>query len=284
VTQTDGDDAIGTHGSGWPGWLAATAICVRFYSRLSVPIPGPAGADARAAPDFRLVPRALPLAALIIALPAAAIALLAGLAGLGAMLTATLTVTALVVTTGALHEDGLADSADGLFGGHSAERRLAIMKDSRIGSFGGLALGLSVLLRASALAAILADAGPWAAAATVLVAAPWSRVEGIRILATVKAARSDGASAAVGRPQRSVLPVAYGLSGVVALLPAATGMLPPAGVALGLVLSVLAALGLARMAIRLIGGQTGDIIGAAQQLGEIAIYFGVAIATGWSRA
>ncbi|MCP4562712.1 MAG: adenosylcobinamide-GDP ribazoletransferase [Bosea sp.] len=263
----------------WPGWLIATATCIRFYSRL--PVPALPGETAHALPDFRLVPRALPFAALVIAAPATLIALLAGLAGVNALLTAALAVTALVVTTGAFHEDGLADSADGLFGGHTPERRLEIMKDSRVGTFGALALGLSLLLRVSALAAILQGAGAWTVAAAVLVAAPWSRVEGLRILATVEPSRSSGASAAVGQPEHSVLPIAYGLSGVLALLLVAAGALPLAGIVIGIALSALTTLWLSRTAIRLIGGQTGDILGAAQQLGEIAIYLGLAIAVGW---
>lgn len=279
MTQTDSDDATQATAPAWPGWLIATATCIRFYSRLAVPaLPGE---TAHTLPDFRLVPRALPLAALAIALPATLIALLAGLAGVNALLTAALAVTALVVTTGAFHEDGLADSADGLFGGHTPERRLEIMKDSRVGTFGALALGLSLLLRVSALAAILQGASAWAAAAAVLVAAPWSRVEGLRILATTPPTRRDGASASVGQPDRSVLPVAYGLSGALALLLVAAGALPFAGVLIGLALSALTTLWLSRTAIRLIGGQTGDILGAAQQLGEIAIYVGLAIIIGW---
>eukprot|EP01042_Synura_sphagnicola_P011096 gene11096-14192_t len=155
------------------------------------------------------------------------------------------------------------------------------MKDSRVGTFGALALGLSLLLRVSALAAIQQGAGVWALAAAVLVAAPWSRVEGLRILNTVEPTRRDGASAAVGQPERSVLPVAYGLSGVLALILVTAGALPLAGVVLGLILSLLVTYWLSRTAIRLIGGQTGDIIGAAQQLGEITIYLGLAFVIGW---
>jgi adenosylcobinamide-GDP ribazoletransferase len=279
VAQTDSDDATQATPPTWPGWLIATATCIRFYSRL--PVPALPGESPHALPDFRRVPRALPFAALVIALPAALIALLAGLAGVNALLTAAVAVTALVVTTGAFHEDGLADSADGLFGGHTPERRLEIMKDSRVGTFGALALGLSLLLRVSALAAILQGAGAWALTAAVLIAAPWSRVEGIRILATAPPTRRDGASASVGQPERSVLPIAYGLSGALALLLVTLGVLPLAGVLLGFALSALATYWLSRTAIRLIGGQTGDILGAAQQLGEIAIYLGLAIVLGW---
>lgn len=263
----------------WPGWLSATAICIRFYSRLPVPrLPGEG--DLHGLPDFRVVPRALPLAAVAIALPAALILLGAGLANVGATLAAGLAVTVFALTTGAFHEDGLADSADGLFGGYTPERRLEIMKDSRVGSYGAIALVMSLLLRVAALASILEAAGAWAAAMAVLAAAPWSRAEGLRLLATEPQARSLGAAAAVGQPTRQTAWFALTLSAALAVAAALAAGLPLAGLALGLLLANLAASGLARLSRQLIGGQTGDILGAAQQLAEIAIYLGFALALG----
>ncbi|WP_441512557.1 adenosylcobinamide-GDP ribazoletransferase [Bosea sp. TAF32] len=260
----------------WPGWTIATAICLRFWSRLPVPpLPGEAGSHG--IPDFRSVPRALPFAALVIALPASLITLGAGLAGLSGFVVAALSLTVLALTTGAFHEDGLADTADGLFGGHTPERRLEIMKDSRIGSYGALALGLSLLLRASLIALILDRSGAWAAAAAVLVAAPWSRAEGLFLLATQPAARSSGAAAAVGQPSIVTARIALALSLFLATGIALLAQLPVAGLLLGFALAHGAAAVLSRLAQRLIGGQTGDILGAAQQLAEIAIYLGLAL-------
>ncbi|WP_420100823.1 adenosylcobinamide-GDP ribazoletransferase [Bosea sp. (in: a-proteobacteria)] len=264
----------------WPGWLVATAICVRFWSRL--PVPGlPGESDVHALPDFRVMPRAMPFAALVIALPAALVVLLAGLARLDGLVAAALGLTALALTTGAFHEDGLADSVDGLFGGQTPERRLEIMKDSRVGSYGAIAIGLSLLLRASLIAMIATRAGPWAAAASLLLAAPWSRSEGLLLLAREGAARSHGASAAVGRPSPATASLALFISAVLALALAATAKLPLIGVVVGLGLAHGAAAAMRRLARRLIGGQTGDIVGAVQQLGEIAIYLGLALALGW---
>lgn len=260
----------------WPGWRSAMGQCLRFYSRLPVP----ASADDHRVPDFRLIPRALPLAALLIALPAALLLWGAGAAGLSPLLAASLAVTALVVATGAFHEDGLADSADGLFGGHTPERRLDIMKDSRVGSFGSAALILSLLLRASALASVLEAAGPAGTAAAILCAAPWSRCEALRHLANEPPARGSGAAAAVGRPSPATVAIALALSGAAGLGLAWLAGLPLAGFVLGAVLASLAGGGLAIVARRLIGGQTGDIAGACQQIGEIAIYLGFAIMLG----
>jgi adenosylcobinamide-GDP ribazoletransferase len=265
----------------WPGWAIATAICIRFYSRLPVPrLPGEG--DLHGAPDFRVVPRALPFAALVIALPAALVALAAGLAGLGGIVTGALVLTTLALSTGAFHEDGLADSADGLFGGHTPERRLEIMKDSRIGSYGAMALGLSLLLRAGLIAMILDRTSPWGAAAAVLAAAPWSRAEGLLLLATQPPARSSGAAAAVGQPSVATARIALALSLALATAFSLATHLPLPGLLLGFALAHAAAAVLARLARRLIGGQTGDILGAAQQLAEIAIYLGLSLALGWA--
>jgi adenosylcobinamide-GDP ribazoletransferase len=263
----------------WPGWLAATATGIRFFSRLPVPrMPGEG--DLHAAPDFRLVLSAMPLAALAIAASAALVMLAAGLAGVAAPLAATLAITALVLTTGGLHEDGLADTADGLFGGSTVERRLEIMRDSRIGSYGALALGLSLLLRVTALAAILGAAGPWAAAAAILSAAMWSRSECVRILAAVPPARSDGKAASVGKPEaRSMHLAMAGALGLASVLTMLAG-LPIWTLFIGLALSAGAVELLLRSARRLIGGQTGDVIGAAQQLSEIGLYLGLALTLG----
>ena len=264
----------------WPGWLVATAICVRFWSRLPMPaLPGER--DIHALPDFRTVPRALPFAALVIALPAALVVLLAGLARLDSLVAAALGLSALALTTGAFHEDGLADSVDGLFGGQTPERRLEIMKDSRVGSYGAIAIGLSLLLRGSLIAMIATRAGPWAAAVSLLLAAPWSRSEGLLLLAREAAARSHGASAGSVSPLPPTASLALFISAVLALALAATAKLPLIGVALGLGLAHGAATAMRRLARRLIGGQTGDIVGAVQQLGEIAIYLGLALALGW---
>ena len=264
----------------WPGWAIATAICIRFYSRL--PVPALRGeADPHAAPDFRTVPRALPFAALIIALPAALVLLGAAAAGLGGLLSAMLAIATLAVTTGALHEDGLADSADGLFGGRTPERRLEIMKDSRLGSYGALAMGLVLLLRVAALALVLDRLGPVAAAGVFMIAALVSRLSGVRLLAMTAPARAEGASAAVGRPSARTALLGYAIGSGLALM-LTTGLhLPLWGLALGYGLAAGNAALVRRLCLRLIGGQTGDIAGATQQLDEIAIYLGFALALGF---
>jgi adenosylcobinamide-GDP ribazoletransferase len=158
------------------------------------------------------------------------------------------------------------------------------MRDSRIGSYGALALGLALMLRVTALAAILGAAGPWAAAAAILIAAMWSRSQGVVVLATIAPARSDGRAANVGRPQRRSMHVALALSAGGAIGFTLSSALPVWGLCAGLALSVGAVGVLARLARRLIGGQTGDIVGATQQLSEVAIYLGFALLIGTAAA
>lgn len=162
--------------------------------------------------------------------------------------------------TGGLHEDGLSDSADGLYGGWTRERRLEIMKDSRVGSYGVLALVLVSLARWSALTAILVHGGQWEALVT---AGALSRAPMALVMSFLPNARGTGLSHATGRPGPVTALVGLGLAVVVALV--LTGW-----TAVPLVLAVLiVTLWLALTALRRIGGQTGDILGATQQLAEV---------------
>jgi adenosylcobinamide-GDP ribazoletransferase len=260
----------------WPGWARATAQAIRFYSRLPVAaLPGEG--DPHAAPDFRLMPRALPFAAVVIALPAMGLAALVLWLELTPSIGAAIVLAGLTLTTGAFHEDGLADTCDGLFGGHDRERRLEIMKDSRIGTFGGCALILGFLLRWSCLAAILEEGAPALALASLAAAAIWSRVLGIHVLAADAPARAYGALATVGQPTRATAAIALSVGAVLCAMAGWMGGIAASGLITGLTLAAFSALGLGALARRLIGGPTGDIAGAVQQLAEIAVYLGVAV-------
>nr|USU33398.1 adenosylcobinamide-GDP ribazoletransferase [Methylobacterium sp. OTU13CASTA1] len=258
----------------FPGALLAYdgAACLRFYSRLPVPaLPGEG--DPHAAPDFTRAPRMLPLAGLVLALPGGLVLLAAWGLGLGPFLAATLAVATGVLITGALHEDGLADVADGFGGGTTRKRRLEIMRDSRIGAYGGVALVLALALRIGALATLLDRTGSGAALALVLAAA-LSRTAALAPMVLLVPARRDGAAASVGRPGRPAVAIAGALALTLALLGGLLG-LPVGGVLLMLLLSGLGALAVTALARRRIGGQTGDVIGACQQVAEIAAILGL---------
>lgn len=252
------------------------AACLRFFTRLPIP-PLPDEPDPFGVPDFRTVPRMLPVAGLLLAMPAALVLVLAWELRLGPFVAAALALVATALITGAMHEDGLADVADGFGGGQSRERSLEIMRDSRIGAYGGTALFLGLALRAATLATLLDRSGALAAAA-LLFAAALSRTAALIPIARLDPARPGGAGAAVGRPTRATLGIAALLCLILAGLGAALG-LPPLGLLLALVLAPLAALGLSALARRKIGGQTGDVVGACQQVGEVAVLLALVAAT-----
>nr|WP_322892902.1 MULTISPECIES: adenosylcobinamide-GDP ribazoletransferase [unclassified Yoonia] len=207
---------------------------------------------------------AYPLAGMVIGLKqAVTLALLLWL-GVPAAISAALALALAVVLTGAMHEDGLADSADGLWGGWDKARRLAIMKDSHIGSYGVIALALTLLLRWLGLVAI---AGADGFALVLIVIAGLSRAGMVGVMAALPHARGDGLSRAVGRPAARTVWLAIGLGAGLAVV---TGYLPL--VILAAIVATLCAL----IAKAKIGGQTGDILGAIQQLTEVALLVAVA--------
>ncbi|WP_323032778.1 adenosylcobinamide-GDP ribazoletransferase [Paracoccus sp. (in: a-proteobacteria)] len=210
---------------------------------------------------------AFPLTGLVVGLIGALPLALASVTGLPAGVAALLAVGAMILATGGLHEDGLADFADGN-GGATRERRLEIMRDSRIGSYGVLALILIVGLRVAAIAALFDD--PWLAVAAVIGLAAASRAGMAAGLGFMAPARPDGLGRAAGRPTRGTVTAALVFGAAVLLWPALF-LSQPVAVWLALLLAVaLAQIWLARRALRTLGGQTGDVLGAMQQVGEVA--------------
>jgi adenosylcobinamide-GDP ribazoletransferase len=174
----------------------------------------------------------------------------------------------MVAVAGAMSEDALADAADGLFGGHDVERRLEIMKDSRHGTYGVVALLLFLLARVVAVGSVSA---PLEGAALLLTAPLMARSGALWLTLALPAARSGGAAASAGRlTARSFL-----IGAIIALAVSfATGgfAVGIAGLLLACGLGALLAYGWSLLCRRLIGGQTGDLIGALQALLEIAAH------------
>jgi adenosylcobinamide-GDP ribazoletransferase len=237
--------------------LASLGLAFGFLTRLPVPggrAPGKA-ALARAGWAFPLV--GLVVGAVGGGLAAGALAL-----DLPPLLAAILAVAAMVLMTGALHEDGLADVADGFGGAFERELKLQIMRDSRIGTYGVLAL---ILVQAGRLAAIEALQEPYPALAAVIAAAVLSRAAMVWLMAALPPARSTGLGAEAGRP-------GVGNTFATILIAVAVSMaaLGPLGGAIASATAVVVAGVFGTIAIRQIGGQTGDVLGAAQQLTELA--------------
>jgi adenosylcobinamide-GDP ribazoletransferase len=243
---------------------------LRFFTRVPVGDPG-----ASAPLDINRFAWAAPVAGAAVGLIGALALALTGLLGLPPLMRAGLATAALVAATGALHEDGLADVADGFGGGATRAMKLDIMRDSRIGAYGAIALTLALILRVGALTAAL-DGGFWRASLSLIAVAALSRAGALTPLALLGPARADGAGAAAGRLDRDALAAAWGSALIIAL---ALGL-----VSLGLwrafaaaLASGAAALAMVALARRAIGGQTGDVAGAAQQGAEIAAWCGLLI-------
>lgn len=248
-----------------PGLLAQAHLAFVFLTRLPLPDCGmlPPGTLARAMRFFPLVGGAvgalsglvfLAAQAVLPAVPAAMLAVLAG-----------------VLLTGALHEDGLADTADGLGARGGREKRLEVMRDSRSGAYGVLALVFSVGLRCAALAA--APSG-LAGLGALVAAAAWSRALIPAAMQVMPSARAEGLGAGAGVPDATVAATAAVLGLVLTLV----------GLGIGAPVAVLSALvaawGVVVLARRNFGGFTGDVLGAVQQVAEMAVL--VAAAGAWA--
>jgi adenosylcobinamide-GDP ribazoletransferase len=260
----------------WQRVASDIVKAVRFYSRIPVPAL-PFEGDPHGLPEFRRLARVLPLAAIVIALVPA---LLLGAAldlDLGSWLSAALAIAGMTLVSGAFHEDGLADTADGFGGGATPERRLAIMRDSLIGSFGASALILAFALRIGALATLAERLAPSQAATVVVIVAVISRTAGLIPLTLLPPARLDGASYAVGQPPRASVWFAVALAAAIAIVLGLLADLPITGLALMLALAALIGFGMARLSHRLIGGQTGDVAGAVQQIAEVLALAGLLV-------
>jgi adenosylcobinamide-GDP ribazoletransferase len=238
-------------------------------------IPRPALGEATGAkPDFKRGARVFPVIGAIVGLAGGVVLAVAVALDLPPLVAAALAVTAIVLLTGALHEDGLADTADGFGGGATSERKLEIMDDSAIGAYGATALILALLLRVLTLAALV-PAGSFRAAAVLLAGEAASRGAMVRLWHELPAARLGGMAEGTGPPDPPAMLAALIVSAVIVVI----AVVPTFGfwaALAGAVLLVATAFAFARLTARQIGGRTGDTLGACQQATLIAFLVGVA--------
>lgn len=249
------------------------ARSVAFLSRIHMPQRHFVDFDGRLS---RAV-RAFPLAGLLIVLPSAAVVSVLSVLHVAPLFTAFVAVAIQALITGALHEDGLSDTADGLGGGRTKERALIIMKDSNIGSYGAVALILSFGLRVSAIAAVLPLVSASGAALLILAAASLSRAAMVWHWSKLPPARQNGVAASAGEPEASAVTIAL-VSGILA----SAVLFFLSGTSLLAAALALAAFGatvpiFSKIVDGKIGGHTGDTIGATQQLTEIAVFAALAL-------
>lgn len=208
---------------------------------------------ARAAWAYPFVGAVLGLIAGTIALSLAAIGIDTGIAAAAA-------IGLFMLLTGALHEDGLSDCADGLGGGTTIQRRLEIMKDSRIGAYGAAVLGTALLARWSGYSAIITVDWLWA----FIAVGAASRLPMVLVMFGMPLATPNGLAASVGGVTGPIAAIATILTLVLCI--ASIGLLAfPV-----MLVAILACLPLCWMAWRRLEGYTGDILGGCQQIAEIA--------------
>lgn len=258
------------------GWTADLAACLAFGSRLPIP-PSLFPRDASPAAPGRVL-RFFPIAGAILSAVGAGAFVAAQALGLGSFVSAVLAFAVLTLVTGGLHEDGLADTADGFAGGGTPARRLEIMRDSRIGTFGASALVFSYLLRVGALAGLADRSGSAGAAAALVIAGTLSRSACLLPMALLPPARNGGLGRAYANRLFGDQAVSWALSAAIAAGLGWLAALSAPALVLAFLLATGAGLGVARLAKRLIGGQTGDVAGAAQQTAEAAALLGLLIA------
>ena len=233
--------------------LADLRLAFRFLTRLPID-----SADWQPG-DLGRATWAFPLVGVLIGLVAGVIYAAARGLGLTPLIGAVAAVAASCILTGALHEDGLADMADGL-GGAEREQRLAIMRDPHIGSYGVIVLVLALIARVAAISYL---SGTAVVLGALVLSAAAGRTALALPLAILPAARADGLGADAGKPSWEWVAAAAGLAGLAVVVVGLKGLV-------ALALACAAALLVGLIAWRKFGGQTGDVLGAAEQMGEIA--------------
>jgi len=255
--SSDSQDPIFRWPPDYGAWWTDLKVAAAFLTRLPI---GPSNVGDMSA--LARASRCFPVVGLGIGLFGGILYALAVALDLPPLLAAIVAVAATVTVTGALHEDGLADTADGFGGGGGRERKLQIMRDSRIGTYGVIALVLALGARVVALASF--DDNEDAVAALILCEAA-SRALIVALMQRTPLARSDGLAAAAGRPTQATMLWALCLGGLIALAFAGFDGL------VATVAGIAVAWAIAWLSRRQIGGVTGDVLGAVQQGSEIAM-------------
>ena len=246
-------------------WLAFLSA-VQFLTRLPVPDPGwEEGRLDRAAKWF-------PLVGVLVGILTALVLWLSLVIWSDARIAVAVAIVVGVFLTGGLHEDGLADTADGIGGGRDVSHRLAIMKDSSIGAYGALALISGLLLRFVTLTALCTRAD--LAIASIVASQTVSRAAMLPIIWTLPYARA-AEDAKVAPLTGEATPHAFVLAGIIVVAACLPLMILSWGLLVGLIAAVLACLIVRALLKKKLGGWTGDTAGATQIICEIAFLLGV---------
>ena len=248
------------------GWYADLKICIQLLTRLPVYI-----SDSQEGFSISGASRLFPIVGAIVGIIAAAVLWVGSWFTFPSAILALLALLTMTLVTGALHEDGLADTFDGLGGGLTREQKLSIMRDSQIGSYGVMALLFSFGLRWASLTEIT-EQGFDVVLMSLIATAAASRAALPAVMHFIPVAREDGLSVGAGKPSfdRAITALLIGVGFLLFLLGFRTCI-----VAIGLS-ALVAGMFVYFVAMRL-GGQTGDVLGATQQITETTIFLAILI-------
>lgn len=244
--------------------IAIFLLAIQFLTRLPVPV-----SQLYSPERLNATPRYYPLVGgLVGAMIASAYWGLSFI--LPTSLALVLTMTIGLLLTGAFHEDGLADTFDGIGGGHDRETAMTIMKDSRLGTYGTTALVMALAVKFASLVA-LPDL--WIIVG-LISGHCLSRLSSVLVIATSRYARFEGKAKPVAETLSgaSLFVVALTCIGIVA---AAAYFIPLSAIGAGLVGAAAGHIGMRLLFERKLGGYTGDTLGAVQQVSEIGFYLGL---------
>lgn len=241
-----------------PGWVKDFLVCLVFLTRLPIRL----NFDFSMA-SLKSASRCFPLVGLITGGVAGGIFLAGSLLGLPLLLVAFFSLTAQILLTGALHEDAIGDVADGFGGGATRDKKMAIMRDSRVGTYAVVALILLIGTKASALASFT---NPYVAFNVIICAAVISRTMMVWAMYLLPSARKDGLGASAGKPTLMSSIWAMILACLISII-----LLNPYIGSIALLAAIAGTLLMSLIAYRQIGGQTGDVLGSVQQISEAFI-------------
>lgn len=236
-------------------------VAFALLSRLPIPVD-----HAHAGERGAKAAWAYPIVGLAIGLIAGLVAAIAQEIGAPRDMSAVVAIAVMVLLTGGMHEDGIADTADSM-SGNTFDRKLAIMKDSHIGAFGAIALTLALLARYSGIASI----SGWYLILALGAVGAVSRAAMVIPMRLLPAARPDGLSASAGKPSERTTLIALGIALVTSIL--LMGLFNGIEIFLAAIVTAVPVYFYAR---KTLGGQTGDILGATQQFAEIGALASVA--------
>lgn len=245
-----------------PGTWTRFKVAIAFLTRLPVPLD-----DTKTRLTLADTADLFPLVGVLVGAFGTGVFAIATLCHLGSVPAGILALGAMIMITGGLHEDGLADVADGFGGGQARERKLSIMRDSRIGTYGVVVLVLVLQARLSAIAGLW---HPSAVAQLLIASSACSRAAIPVVMLALPRARQDGLATLAGTPTLTRMVI-----GVVLALLLTAVLLPPREAVAALAMLATASAGVALLARQQIGGYTGDVLGAVQQAGEAAFMLAV---------